>query len=755
MKTISSVTEFLDAQQEVLRLIATDSDLTTILSKVCELIDLFLGKNNVKSSILLAENNKLAKGFSATLPQPYFDALIGLDIGPTVSPCSSAIHSGTHVIIKDTTKDPLLVNFQHLITDYSLYSCWATPVFDNSECAVGSLNIYFDEPKMPDSSDIQLIDKLSELIKVALVRTKEAQDLKQTLKEITRVNQQLKVFTSVLPDLGFITDEHGVFVESFGGNKELLIYPNRSFHHKTIQETLPKEIASLVADAIDKLFQSGESQQIEYELDVAIGRRFFEARMAELTQYNPDDQAKRYVLSIVRDITDKKQAQIEAERLAFYDPLTDLPNRRLVTNRLKKLLEKVKREKSYGAVLFLDLDNFKRINDSLGHSIGDKLLQQTAHRLKPIIRSTDTLARLGGDEFIILIENTEATVDAITEEVTVIAKKLLSAFKDPMHAGHSSFQLCCSIGIAIFNDTYAGIDDVLKQADAAMYRSKKQSGNEFSFFDPNLQSIIDQQIEIERDIISAITEQQFIAYFQPQVSMSGDLIGVEALVRWAHPVKGILSPYLFLSVAEQFGLIQKIEHQVFEQSCQLLLELMAKELTTTNFSIAVNLSAGEFKSANLATRLVSIVNKYQLLPSFFKLEITESMLVDKVEQSINQMEQLKEQGFKLSIDDFGTGYSSLNYLHTFPINELKIDKSFIDKMVTSKSGNAIINAIISLAFNLDIKVIAEGVETEEQFSILKQKYVSSVQGYYFAKPMPKEDLISWISDRNRISDSLA
>lgn len=752
MNAIDNVTELLDAQEDVFRLIATDSPLVDTLRKICELIELVLNDKNALTSIVLIDELKISKVISAQLPKAYSDALIGIEIGPSVGSCGTAMYKKESVIVEDIASNPLWADYKQLALEHNLLACWSTPIIKD-DTVLGSFAIYYSKPHKPNAYELPLLEKFSALAKLAIVRALDVTERNKMLFQIKRINQQLKTFTEVLPDLAFIIDQDGYFVESFGGDEDLLVYPDRSFHSKNIKETMPADVAEKVFDSLKRLFKTGEVQQIEYELDVQIGRRHFEARIAELKGYDIDGKDTKYALSIARDVTEKKQAQQEAERLAFYDPLTDLPNRRLMTNRLQQLLDRVKREQLYGAALFLDLDNFKRINDSLGHSVGDELLQQVAQRLKPIIRTTDTIARLGGDEFIILIENCEPSIEEITEEASIIAQKLLGAFTKPIPAGHSNFQLSASIGIAIFNQDYNNIDDILKQADAAMYRSKSQSGNEFSFFDPKLQRIIDQQLEIERDIITAIEKKQFIAYFQPQVGMNGDLIGVEALVRWNHPEKGVLSPYLFLSVAEQFGLINQIEQQVFEQSCQLLLELMGKELTTNNFSVAVNLSAGEFKSVDLAERLVTAVNKYQLLPSYFKLEITESMLVDKVEQTIHQMEQLKQQGFKLSIDDFGTGYSSLNYLHTFPINELKIDKSFIDKMITSKSGNAIINAIISLAFNLDIKVIAEGVETEEQFSILKQKYVSSVQGYYFAKPMPKEELFSWITKRNTISSA--
>jgi len=554
----------------------------------------------------------------------------------------------------------------------------------------------------------------------------------------------LRAFTSVLPDLAFVIDETGRYIELFGGDQNLLYVSKEQFIGKNVSDVLPSELAALVSTAIDKVLTLKREHQIEYELEVPAGKRIFEGRVTELKYFDAERPQLRHVVFLVRDITEKKNAETAIEKLAFYDPLTELPNRRMLIDRLNVVLDRVRRLKQYSALLYIDLDNFKRINDSLGHSEGDSLLINVTQRLQPLFRSTDTLARIGGDEFVVLLEHTAPSAEEISEEATVVAKKILDAFHYPVPTEQSEYQLGASIGISVISEKVEKSDDVLKQADAAMYLSKKQGRHQFSFFDPFLQKIIDQQLDLEKDIINALAEGQFTAFFQPQLDMNEKIIGVEALLRWIHPEKGIIPPLHFLPVAEQYGLITQIEQCVFADACQLMNELLHLGLADEKFTIAVNISAVEFKSPRFKETLIEALNRFQLPANRFKLEVTESMLVHDIEDTIQQMNVLKSIGFRLSIDDFGTGYSSLNYLHAFPIDELKIDKSFTDKMLVSKSGKAVINAIISLAFNLGIKVIAEGVESEEQYHQLKQRYVSAIQGFLFAKPMEKSKLIEWI-----------
>jgi diguanylate cyclase (GGDEF)-like protein len=450
---------------------------------------------------------------------------------------------------------------------------------------------------------------------------------------------------------------------------------------------------------------------------------------------------------MARDITERKEAERQIEQLAFFDPLTRLPNRRLLNDRLHSIIERVERDNLTGALLFIDLDDFKRINDSLGHSVGDALLTLVAERLKPIMRECDTIARLGGDEFVIILENLKHNKNAVCDEAATVAQKLLDSFLNTFKLGNSEYKISISIGISLIEDQHTSAEEVLMRADTAMYRAKKLGGDIYAFYEPEMQDAIDTRLRIEGEITHAIQQEQFTVFFQPQVDHQGQPIGAEALIRWLHPDKGLISPEHFIPVAEQSGLILALQNIVVTHVCQLIVKLEQNPRLSETFSVAINISPSQFKSRQLEKSILPILDQFKLSTNRFKLEITESMLMNNIEDTINQMEYLKDRGFRFSIDDFGTGYSSLAYLHAFPIDELKIDKTFIDKITEEKGGTAIVDAIIALSNHLQFHVIAEGVETQCQATLLSDRQIKGIQGYFFAKPMNVDDVIAWIEQK--------
>jgi diguanylate cyclase (GGDEF)-like protein/PAS domain S-box-containing protein len=449
-----------------------------------------------------------------------------------------------------------------------------------------------------------------------------------------------------------------------------------------------------------------------------------------------DGKIKNYIGTVI-DITERKAAQAEIERLAFFDPLTGLPNRRYLIDRLKPALASSSRNHKHGAILFIDLDNFKTLNDTLGHDHGDLLLQQVAGRLGSCIRESDTVARLGGDEFIVMLEDlAENPVDAATLTETV-ANKILARLGEPYNLAGIDFNSTPSIGVTLFKDPEFGVEDLLKQADIAMYQAKKAGRNTLCFFDPKMQEVILARAALESNLRLAVTEKQFTLYYQLQVNQHQQVMGAEVLIRWSHPKYGLLSPANFIPLAEETGLIVSMGTWVLESVCAQI-SLWQQEPALRELVIAVNVSPRQFRRTDFTTELKRILDQYAINPKQLKLELTENILVDDIESIVDMMTTLKQFGIQFSLDDFGTGYSSLQYLKRLPLDQLKIDQSFVRDVGSDPNDRAIVRTIIAMAHSLDLSVIAEGVETEQQRELLELYGCLNFQGYLFGKPMPVE-----------------
>ena len=398
-----------------------------------------------------------------------------------------------------------------------------------------------------------------------------------------------------------------------------------------------------------------------------------------------------------------------------------------------------KRNDQSGALLFLDLDHFKTLNDTLGHDAGDLLLKKVSERLILCVRENDTVARLGGDEFVLLLEGLK--VHELAPQVEAIGFKILTALSQPYELNGHSYFSSSSIGITLFGSQQSGVnvESLLRQADIAMYQAKASGRNTLRFFDPEMQDIISARASMEIELRNAIQKNQFQLYYQTQVNSSGKLIGVEALIRWQHPEKGMVSPIQFIPLAEDTGLIIPIGQWVLETACAQLMAWQ-QEKQTQQLSISLNVSAKQFHQPDFVTQLKVALEHYDVNPSLLKLELTESSLLADVDNTIAIMHELKEVGLRFELDDFGTGYSSLQYLKRLPLSQLKIDRSFVRDIATDSSDRAIVLTIITMAHTLGLEVIAEGVETEEQRQYLLENGCMNFQGFLFSQPMPIEQL---------------
>jgi len=447
-----------------------------------------------------------------------------------------------------------------------------------------------------------------------------------------------------------------------------------------------------------------------------------------------EKQVKNYVLG-VSDITRTKKDAEEIFRLAFYDPLTGLPNRRMLMDRLHQAITITGRKIEKAAVLFVDIDHFKDLNDNLGHDFGDMLLQQTAQRLKLSLRSDDIVARIGGDEFVIILQHLGEDGLEAPQQTRAVAAKILSALKEPyILKGHECFS-SASIGATLFDSHKVDIDDLIKQADIAMYQAKQSGRNRLKFFDPKMQENITQRAKMENALHNALEKNQFQLYYQLQVDHKNVPSGAEALLRWKHPTLGIVSPQDFIPLAEKSGLIISIGLWVLKTACHQI-KAWQKNPKTSGLTVAINISPRQFYQTNFVAEISESLDETGIDSGLLKLELTEGLVLDDVDSAITKMNALKAMGIELSLDDFGTGYSSLAYLTKLPLSQLKIDQSFVSNLGHNARPAIIVKTIIAMSKNLSLEVVAEGVETKAQFDFLESLGCEFYQGYLFSKPLP-------------------
>jgi len=501
-------------------------------------------------------------------------------------------------------------------------------------------------------------------------------------------------------------------------------------------ESIHPDDSALVAKTIEE-FKTGTPFKIEYRVKNSGGdwRWLFDRSIGVR-----EEDGELIVEGLAMDITERKQAESQIQALAFSDPLTGLPNRRLLMDRVDQALTAAHRHAHQVALLFIDMDNFKTLNDTLGHDKGDSLLKQVAQRLITCVRQGDTVARLGGDEFVVLLEDLSKSVHEAATQAQIVTAKILNALGQPYEIEGHGHHSTASIGVTLFGGPEReNTEEPLKRAELAMYQAKAAGRNTLRFFEPEMATAVTTRATLEAELREAVTSGQFVLYYQPQGGGHVRMSGVEALVRWQHPQRGLVSPVEFIHIAEANGLILSLGRWVLETACKQL-AAWAPRPEMSQLTIAVNVSARQFRQPNFVEEVLTIVNANGAKPERLKIELTESVLVDNVEDIIVKMNALKAKGVGFSLDDFGTGYSSLSYLKRLPLDQLKIDRSFVRDILTDPDDAAIAKMVVALAESLGLSVIAEGVETGAQRDFLANLGCHSYQGYLFSRPMPIVEL---------------
>jgi len=631
----------------------------------------------------------------------------------------------------DFLNDPATEKWQVLGVQFGWAASAALPLHQAGK-VIGTLNLYAEDASYFDIAGKNLLLEMATDIDFALDNfslEREREQMKQALlvsEERARLvlDNSLDAIVSI-DHTGMVTEWNNAAVQIFGYVRDEVlgrdlaefIVPerDREAHHQGLQRVLTTHHTKMIGKRVEVSALRKDGSEFPAEMTIAQIRRgdtiFFSA--------------------FIRDITERKQSEHQIQHLAHYDVLTDLPNRLMLQDHFDYALSLVKRKQGRLAVIFLDLDHFKDINDNLGHSVGDLLLMELTRRLKTLLREEDTLSRLGGDEFILLLP------DADANGASNVAQKLLGTVSEPYHIAPYELTVTGSIGIALYPDDGSNLEILSQKADTAMYRAKQAGRNDYRFFTAEMQASSARNLQLLTALRHAQDKDQFALHYQPQFSVDDNhLIGAEALLRWRHPELGFVSPAEFIPVAEDSGMILAIGEWVLRQAVSQAKAWM--EAGHEPLIMSVNLSAIQFRHPDLPALVTRILNETGLAPEYLELELTESVAMHDPEGAIAIMNNLHELGIRMSIDDFGTGYSSLSYLKKFKIYKLKIDQSFVRDISTDIEDKAIVSAIINMARSLGHKTIAEGVETKEQLAFLRAQGCDEVQGYYYSKPVPAD-----------------
>jgi diguanylate cyclase (GGDEF)-like protein/PAS domain S-box-containing protein len=712
-------------RSDVLGKLAADQSLDEILTAMVYRLE---NENpHFYCSILLldSEGKHLLTGAAPNLPDFYNAAVHGIPIGPRIGSCGTAAYTGERVVVKDIQHHPYWVDYREVAQRANLASCWSEPIKDMSGQVLGTFAIYHQQVKAPTEQDIILIEYAARLASIVIERCQVREKLQLAANVFTYAREGIIIAD---PD-GLIVEVNQAFTQITGYTHEEVIGKNPRILSSGRHE--PEFYASMWHYLVNKGYWSGEIWNRHKNGEV------YAELLTISTIKNRDDKIQHYV-ALFSDITAQKKHQRQLEHIAHYDALTNLPNRILLADRLHQAITHAKHYQQHVAIIYLDLDGFKAINDNYGHQFGDQLLITVSHRMRQSLHESDTIARLGGDEFVAVLVGLEDTKDSVP-----ILLRLLNAVSQPVYVEEQLLQVSASLGVSFYPQLEEiDADQLLRQADHAMYQAKLAGKNRYYFFDTEQDRNIRGHHESLERIAQALYSSEFILHFQPKVNMrTGEIIGAEALIRWQHPQKGLLLPEQFLPVIENHPLAVELGEWVLENA---LTEMEMWHEAGVKIPVSVNISAQQLQQANFIEHLQELLNKHlEAKPGCLELEILETSALGDIEQISQVMHAGLKLGVSFAIDDFGTGYSSLTYLKHLPAAQLKIDRSFVRDMLDDPDDLAILQGVLGLATAFRRSVIAEGVESKAHGELLLQLGCELAQGYDIARPMSSKDLLDW------------
>lgn len=690
----------------------------------------------VLCSILLRSEDGawLRHGAAPSLDPEYLSAIAELPVEANVGTCPHAVALGETTITESIADDPKWEGFHDAAQRAGLAACWSVPIKDSEGWVVGSLAQYHRRPGRPSELEREAIERSARLAAIAIGHSRQIQQMR-------------------LADTVFLHSDEGIVVLDAD---QVVLRANATFERMAACQSevlFGHSLADAGVQLGDEVLWSRIERSLirdqrwhgECTLRRADGSRL--PVLCSMVTATDDRKASSHRILIMRDISEYRRQANQIEQLAYTDALTRLPNRTLLMQRLSECLQRARLAGDRLAVLFMDLDRFKEINDTLGHDVGDEVLTEVAARFSRVVGEQGLLGRMGGDEFLLLVEHPDgAAVDALAES-------LIDAMREPVMVGPTPFSLGLSIGIGFYPEDGETTETLLKNVDIVMYSAKARGGG-YAYYEPAMGSALHRSIEISSRLREALAGQKLQLFYQPQVNLADHgICGAEALLRWHDPELGWVSPAEFIPIAEARGMIEPITDWVLAQGCRQLLEWQ-KQGTPLPGRLSVNISPRQLQQADLGTHLEAVVRAAGGQPALFELELTESCMIDHPRQAIEILSDLARRGFRLAIDDFGTGYSSLAHLKDFSAERLKIDLSFVRDILVNEKHRSIVQAIIAMASSLGMRTVAEGVEVLEQAQLLVELGCDECQGYYFARPMPacELDLASGLSHRVSIGD---
>ena len=708
-------------RNDVLDRITAAAPLPAILADIaCRLETLRPG---IRVSIMLLDeaSGHLLTGAAPSLPDAFNTAMNSLKPRVGQASCGTSAALGEPMIVEDIMAHPYWAPYASVAAQAGLRACWSIPFKDEDGQVLGTFGIYYAHPQSPNRIDLDLIGEFARIAGLAVQRVRASIALRQAAAVLQSTREGV-----LITDLdGCITTINPAFTQITG------------YDETEVRGRNPKLLQSGRHDKTFFLSMWASVQQTGHWQGEIWNRRKdgeLYPQLLTISTVRDDRGLPTHYVGVMTDISQLKQSEARLEHLAHYDPLTNLPNRLLLLSRMKHALEQAERQRHQVAVLFIDLDRFKDVNDSLGHPVGDKLLEVLAQRMRKRLRDNDTLGRLGGDEFLVVLEGLERPEDAAG-----VAQNLIRELEQPfaLPKGHEVY-IGASIGISVYPGDGQDANTLIQHADVAMYQAKEQGRNTYRFYTTALSSAVNERLDMGSRLRRALAQSEFVLHYQPQFDIkTGAMTGCEALLRWHAPEEGMIAPDRFIPLAEETGLIVPLGEWVLKTACAQAKAWL--DAGRAPLIMAVNLSGRQLHDREVVRCVSAILEETGLPPERLKLELTESAIMGHGEQAKSLLHKLKALGLRLSIDDFGTGYSSLAYLKRFPIDELKIDRGFVRDIPQDLNDVEIAAAIIALARNLNLKVVAEGVETREQLEFLARQGCHAYQGYLSGKPMPADE----------------